>query len=174
MPAPAPRHIANYYDALRSFGQQDALTEGATRIAFQNLLSEASRGRGFTVVGEQTIQLPNKRTIRVDGELKDQFKIRRGIWEAKDTADDLDVEIRKKIAAGYPTKNIIFENTRRAVLVQNGATALDLDITQPQNLQRVLDEFLQYTEPLIEEFHQAVAAFKREILSKEMSDHGAK
>ncbi len=38
-----------------------------------------------------------------------------------------------------------------------------LDITYLTSLQRVLDEFFEYTEPLIEEFHRAVAAFKKEI-----------
>src|SRR5437763_995573 len=106
------RHISAYYETLRSFGHQRASTEGATRVAFHTLLSEVGKKHGFTVLGEQTIQLPSKRTIRLDGEVKDQYKIRRGIWEAKDTADDLDAEIRKKIAAGYPGKNIIFENTK--------------------------------------------------------------
>ena len=160
------RPINRYYESLHAIQQQGAITEGATRIAFQNLLSELSKTRGFTVLGEQTIQLPTKRTIRVDAEVRDQLKIRRGLWEAKDSADDLDSEIRKKIAAGYPTKNIIFENTQRAVLFQNGAKALDLDITQPTNLQRVLDAFFKYTEPLTEEFNQAVAAFKKEITQR--------
>ena len=30
----------------------------------------------------------------------------RGHWEAKDSKDDLDDEIAKKIARGYPTNNI--------------------------------------------------------------------
>ena len=157
------RPINRYYESLHAIQHQGVITEGATRIAFQNLLAEVGKGRGLTVLGEQTIQLPTRRTIRVDAEVRDQLKIRRGLWEAKDTADDLDSEIRKKIAAGYPTKNIIFENTERAVLFQNGSRTLDLDITQPVNLQRVLDEFFGYTEPLIEEFHRAVAAFKKEI-----------
>jgi predicted helicase len=157
------RHISTYYETLSSFGHHQAVNEGATRIAFHNLLSEVGKGHGFTVLGEQTIQLPSKRTIRLDGEVKDQYKMRRGVWEAKDTGDDLDTEIRKKVAAGYPTKNTIFENTKRAVLFQNGAKVLDTDITQPGNLQVLLDRFFDYSEPLIEEFHQAVATFRREI-----------
>lgn len=158
-----PRHITAYYDTLKSFDHQGATTEGATRIAFQTLLSEAGKKHGFTVLGEQTIQLPNRKSIRFDGEIKDQFKIRRGVWEAKDTNDDLDTEIRKKIAAGYPTKNIIFENTQRAVLYQNGLRVRDVDITQPGNLQQVLDTFFDYAEPMVEEFHAAVGRFRAEI-----------
>jgi hypothetical protein len=121
MPSAVSRPITTYYETLRSMSQQGAHGEGATRIAFQNLLADVGRSRGFTVVGEQTIAVPGagRRTIRLDGEVRDQFRIRRGVWEAKDTADDLDTEIRKKIAAGYPAKNTIFENTRRAVLYQD-------------------------------------------------------
>lgn len=163
MPPTPARPLVAYYDTLRTLDRQGAQTEGATRIAFQNLLSEWGRAQGYTVVAEQTIQLPAKRKIRVDGEVRDQFKIRFGIWEAKDTADDLDAEIRKKIAAGYPLKNTIFENTARAVLYQNDVRALDLDITQQPNLKHLLDEFYGYSEPLIEEFHRAVTTFKGEI-----------
>ncbi|HEX6292370.1 MAG TPA: hypothetical protein VFZ66_24500, partial [Herpetosiphonaceae bacterium] len=103
------RPLASYYDKLRSYDHQSVSNEGATRAAFHALLEDIGRQYNFTVLGEQPIRLPNRRTIRVDGEIKDQFKIRRGVWEAKDTADDLDIEIRKKIAAGYPTNNTIFE-----------------------------------------------------------------
>lgn len=36
--------------------------------------------------------------VRPDGTLRDEFNLHRGYWEAKDTSDNLDVEIRKKIA----------------------------------------------------------------------------
>jgi len=47
-----------------------------------------------------------------DGTLRDIFS-RRGFCEAKDTHDDLDAEISKKIAKGYPLVNTIFEDTRQ-------------------------------------------------------------
>jgi hypothetical protein len=43
--------------------------------------------------------------------------LRRGYWEAKDTDDKLDSEIKKKIGKGYPLTNTIFEDTRQAVLL---------------------------------------------------------
>jgi len=131
MPAALPRPIAEYYTRLRTFHQHGVHTEGATRIAFQTLLSDVGKTHGFTVLGEQIMQLPTNRTIRLDGDVRDQYKIWRGVWEAKNTSDDLDTEICKKMAAGYPLKNTIFENTQRAVLYQNERCALDLDITQP-------------------------------------------
>ncbi|MBA3532915.1 MAG: N-6 DNA methylase [Ardenticatenales bacterium] len=163
MTPPMPRYVSEYYEALRGLEQQGARTEGALRVAFHTLLAEAGKSRGLTVLGEQTVQLANKKQIRFDGELKDQYKIRRGVWEAKDSGDDLDAEIARKIAAGYPTKNILFENTRRAVLIQNGERVLDVPMADRASLQRLLDAFLDYTEPLIEEFHRAVATFRQEI-----------
>ena len=59
-----------------------------------------------------------------DGTMRDDFNLPRGYWEAKDTHDDLDTEIKKKIAAGLSAStNIIFEDTRHAVLYQNGQRA---------------------------------------------------
>lgn len=162
MPATLPRHIAAYYDALKDLNARNATSEGAVRIAFQNVLDDAGRPRGLRVVGEQTIHVGRRKRIRVDGEVRDAFNIRFGVWEAKDTADDLDTEIRKKIEAGYPTRNTIFENTERAVLVQHG-TRRDFDLRDPVELQALLDRFYAFTEPRIDEFHAAVDEFADQI-----------
>ena len=39
------------------------------------------------------------------------IRIPLGHWEAKDTDDSLDREIARKLKAGYPQDNIIFENS---------------------------------------------------------------
>ena len=162
MPATLPKHIAAYYDALNDYNARGATSEGAVRIAFQNLLDEVGRAKGLRVVGEQTIRIGKRKTIRVDGEIRDAFNIRFGIWEAKDTADDLETEIRKKIEAGYPTKNTIFENTQTAVLVQNGARR-EFNLRDLNGLQALLDRFYSYSEPRIEDFHAAVDEFAEKI-----------
>jgi predicted helicase len=163
MPPKAPKYINSYYDTLHEIEMHGALTEGAVRIAFQNVLTEAAKKHHFTVLAEQHIELEGKRKIRVDGEIRDQYKLRRGIWEAKDTSDNLDTEIKKKLATGYPRHNTIFENTKRAVLFQNGEIVLDTDITKAANLEQLLHQFLAYTQPQIESFHHAVTEFKRQI-----------
>lgn len=58
------------------------------------------------------------RSVRPDGVLKDALIQNWGYWESKDEADDLDIEIGKKFAKGYPQDNILFEDSRRAVLIQ--------------------------------------------------------
>ena len=100
---------------------------------------------------------------RPDGTLRDSFNLPRGYWEAKDTGDDLITEIRKKINAGYPVTNTIFEDTRRAVLYQNNKPVLEVDLTQPKNLNNVLDVFFHYAAPDIETFEHAVQDFKESI-----------
>lgn len=110
MPAPLPRPISQYYDALKTFAAHGAHTEGATRIAFQQLRSDTGRARGFALLAEQTIALPNNKTIRLDGEVKDQFQIRRGVWEAKDTADDPEYIVRlvkQVVAVSLETVQIV-------------------------------------------------------------------
>ncbi|MDO8586235.1 MAG: type ISP restriction/modification enzyme [Armatimonadota bacterium] len=118
-----------------------------------------SKKVGWTLLQEQ--RLANGGVP--DGTLRDAFLLPRGYWEAKDTADDLNVEIKKKIDAGYPLTNIIFEDTRRAVLYQDGQRKLEVDMTQAQQVADLLHEFTTHAEPDIEQFERAVAEFKARI-----------
>jgi hypothetical protein len=114
-----------YYSALATYRDKDVTHEQATRLAFSTLLDTISKTAGWTLVLEQT--LANRK--RPDGTLYDDVKFPRGYWEAKDTQDNLDAEIHTKIRRGYPLTNIIFEDTQRAVLYQNGRPAFDADLT---------------------------------------------
>jgi hypothetical protein len=97
--------------------------------------------------------------------LVDSLKLRRGYWEAKDSGDSLEKEIIKKKAAGYPLSNVIFEDTRQAVLYQDGLPQYAADLRDPDQLQRLLDEFVGYNPPQIDQFHKAVGRFRQEIPS---------
>jgi predicted helicase len=91
------------------------------------------------------------------------YNLPRGYWEAKDTADDLDAEIKKKIDKRYPLANTIFEDTRHAVLFQNGAEAHRFDLAERQQLTDLLNQFYQFAEPDIEGFEQAVGEFQERV-----------
>jgi type I restriction-modification system DNA methylase subunit len=81
------------------------------RSAFQNLLAETARARSWTPIPELSIKIRG-RHIRPDGTLRDdEWQLPRGYWEAKDTGDALDDEIRTKIGKGYPLVNTDFLNT---------------------------------------------------------------
>src|SRR5215467_2649747 len=106
--------IDRYYQQLQDYkGRADY--ELAVRTAFLNLLNETAHQVKWMLIPEQTIE----GGIRPDGVLRDRFDLKRGIWEAKGPQSDLDKEIAKKIATGYPLTNTLFENTRRAILFQN-------------------------------------------------------
>src|SRR5262249_3458636 len=93
----------------------------------------------------------------------DDYNLPRGYWEAKDTDDKLEDEIAKKIAKGYPLTNTIFEDTRRAVLFQGKRETFKADLTQPQQLADLLNQFHASTEPEHESFEAAVAEFKDRV-----------
>src|SRR5579859_406437 len=152
--------IESYYRELEQYHVLGAHYEQATRAAFEALLRAfAQPAAGWTLLLEQP--LPNGK--RPDGTLRDSFNLPRGYWEAKDTADDLDAEIKKKIAAGYSTINTIFEDTRRAVLYQDGRVTLDISLANRHDLAILLQHFFTYTEPLIATFEAAVQEFKQRI-----------
>jgi predicted helicase len=116
----------------------------------------------WTLITEQTLKIGGKH-IRPDGVMRDEFNLPRGYWEAKDTDDDLDAEIRKKSAKGYPLTNIIFEDTREAALYQDGQERFRADLTTPQQVADLLNQFYTYAEPDIESFEQAVDEFQERV-----------
>jgi len=143
--------IDRYYKELQEYkGRADY--ELAVRTAFLNLLAETARQVKWMLIPEQTLE----GGIRPDGVLRDNFDLKRGIWEAKGPQSDLDKEISRKIATGYPLTNTIFENTKRAVLFQNKKRSFEFDLHNPQEVGDLLNQFFTYTEPDIATFEEAV------------------
>ena len=159
-----PTHVAvkNYHAALHHFGQLHIDHEMAVRSAFQSLLSSCGRKLKLTLVPEFEIKRAHS-AIRVDGALLDEFHLAHGYWEAKDEKDDLDREIKAKLDKGYPRDNIIFQAPERAVLYQSGTRIRDEDISKPDNLVQIVNQFFDYKAPHIEEWEQAVTEFSERI-----------
>ena len=155
--------IKTYYTELEKYAQLGEENEGTVRAAFQNLLQHYCGQSNLTLLCEKSHYTPEKRRITPDGEVVDGFGLPHGYWEAKDTQDDLHVEVDKKFAAGYPSKNIVVQSPTHALLYQHGQLQLDLDITEPRNLVHVLETFFAYQEENIAAWHTAVAEF-REIV----------
>ncbi|HLL76746.1 MAG TPA: N-6 DNA methylase [Pyrinomonadaceae bacterium] len=160
---PTHKPVAEYYRALTQFRSLRVSHETAVRAAFQNLLESCARQFGWALVLEWPIKREGRRSLRVDGALLDEFRLRRGAWEAKDEADDLSREIKKKIADGYPTDNLLFQSPERAVLYQNGREVVDANLAAPDELVRVLGHFFEYQPPAYREWEQAVEDFQTEI-----------
>ena len=157
-PAVKPKDLTAYYAALEAYEKQGVTHEGALRSAFQNLLAETGRRTGWTLIPELA-----SGSIRPDGTFRDDYFLNRGYWEAKDTNDNLEAEIQKKITKGYPLTNTIFEDTQRAYLYQNGQVVMQADLTQRVQLTNLLIAFFSYTEPAHEDFSSAVEDFKQRV-----------
>ena len=160
---PTHKPITTYYAELRQYTNLGAQHEGAVRVAFQNLLQHYATLRGLTLICEKTRTTPNGNHIRIDGEIVTDFGLIFGHWEAKDLLDELPTEAQQKLTTGYPAKNIIFQTPHRAILYQNGALVLDLDITERQNLIHLLQTFFAYTEENLAEWDAAVDTFQDTI-----------
>ena len=76
--------VKAYYEALASFANQKVKHETAIRAAFQTLLSETFRKRGWTLIPELASTGRGNTRVVPDGALRDEFLIPRGYWEAKD------------------------------------------------------------------------------------------
>ena len=158
---PSYPHIERYRAELAElieFGGSDS--ELNIRPAFQGCLAAYCRDHRerLLLVPELAVgsNIP-------DGTVKDALRMARGYWEAKDTHDDLDAEIQSKFNRGYPRNNIVFEDSETAVLFQNGAVAMRVDMTRAGELHRLISRFLDYELPEIEEFRTARQQFKADL-----------
>ena len=155
-------HVRQYHEELerliRSGGSDN---ESNIRRAFENCLDAyCSEHRDRLVL---VPELPTANGVIPDGTVKDGLRMARGYWEAKDTHDDLDAEIQRKLDRGYPRDNIIFEDSRTAVLIQNREECMRVDMSRPGELHRLVRRFLDYELPQIEEFRQAQQQFKADL-----------
>ncbi len=160
---PSHKPIKEYFDELASFAQHGQVNEMTVRNAFQDLLQIYTKKLQWQFVEEYTIKRSGRRDASVDGALLDQFSLPRGFWEAKDTKDDLGVEVQKKFADGYPQSNILFWQPGRAILYQDGRRVLDEDISTAPKLVEVMKAFFEYDQPYIKEWEHAVEEFKNTI-----------
>ena len=94
--------------------------ESALRKPFQDLLEAYASGKNLVLVPEVELRVRGGKRVVPDGTLKDALRQDWGYWESKDEKDDLTAEIKAKFTKGYPSSNILFEDTHTAVLYQNG------------------------------------------------------
>ena len=151
----------NEIDRLRKFS--GSITEGVISEAFKDLLKAWARQNNLHFISQYEFLSPQKNRIRPDGTILHDLRVPLGYWEAKDTADDLDVEIRKKLAKGYPQDNIIFENSETAVLIQNRQRSVPLLDDRYRVAVEAGVTVLQYERPEIRDFRKAVEQFKHDI-----------
>ncbi len=156
--------IQQYLNQLEMLRKVSGTTrESVVREAFKDLLKGWARSHDLTFVPEHEIAAPTKERRYVDGALMHTLRVPFGYWEAKDTEDDLDAAIEKKFRAGYPKTNIVFENSRQAVLIQHGEEIIRCFVDDVAGLEKLLRLFFGYERPEIEAFRKAVEQFKQDL-----------
>lgn len=140
-----------------------SLSEQVIREAFKDLLKAWSRQQGLVFLAEHGMASNQKTSIRPDGTILHDLRVPLGYWEAKDTGDDLDTEIKKKFLKGYPQDNIIFENSDTAVLIQNRVEVMRCGMSDTKQLERLLNLFFGYERQEIAEFRRAVVQFQTDL-----------
>lgn len=137
--------------------------ESVVREAFKDLLKGWAKQYDLTFIPEYQIESKAKERRYVDGALLHTLRVPFGYWEAKDEKDDLDAEIEHKFKRGYPKTNIIFDDSRIAVLIQHGEEVMRCEVDDVVNLEKLLKLFFGYERPEIEAFRKAVEQFKTDL-----------
>ena len=160
-PTHAP--VKAYYAALARFEKHGHTTEGNTRSAFADLLKKCSRPYGWHLVEEYAFKGTAKQSLRADGALVDDLTLVHGLWEAKDSDDDLEREVKAKFAKGYPLTNILFQSPGRAILYQGSRKPFDGPIDKPEALIEVLELFFEHRQEHEVDWEEAVNKFAEKI-----------
>lgn len=155
--------IQAYYQEISQLGQLHLFAEGNVSPAFASLLRHCAHQMGWKLVEKYPIKKPGSNTLYADGAIVDWCNLVHGIWEAKDIKDDLESEVKKKFAAGYPRDNILFQTPEHAIIYQDGQQVLNDPITKPEYLVEALKIFLGYNPPKHELWLEAVEEFKTKV-----------
>lgn len=137
--------------------------ETSIRRAFANLLNSYCKPHDLLLVDE--LEYTTKLNTRVvpDGTIKDALRLTHGYWEAKDESDDIDVEIEKKLKKGYPSDNILFEDSITAVLLQNNTQVMRVNMQDAIALDKLVRRFIEFERPELQTFRQAITQFKQDM-----------
>jgi len=162
------RELDKFYKKLQTIQKSGATrNESVISDAFKTLLEAYCETKDLILLREE----PYKNTrIRPDGTVRGALpNLDYGYWESKDIFDDIDKEIDKKIEVGYPTDNIIFENSKTIVLIQKrepnkpGEEVLRCEMSQPKELDRLLRAFIEFQPKVIKDFYVAIEQFKNDV-----------
>jgi predicted helicase len=156
--------INQYYTKLERIIQYGgSRNETAIRQAFYALLNDYANKKNLELITEIRIKGTKGNEVQPDGVLKNALRLDFGYWESKDESDDIEEEIDKKLKKGYPLTNALFEDSATAVLYQNGELLLRADMKTPEELERILQAFVNFEKPEIRDFIEAIEKFKEDL-----------
>ncbi len=152
------RKYYNEVDKIIQYGGSSS--EVVISQKFGDLINEYAKKRELMLIPQLSYKIDGK-TIRPDGTLKNNCIVY-GFWESKANVN-LEEEIRKKFNAGYPKSNILFEDSKIAVLYQEGEAVKYAKIHDEKELDAILTQFVSFENPEVKSFNAAVEQFKKDI-----------
>jgi hypothetical protein len=156
--------IQEYLNELSDLRRASGSTrEGVVSEAFKDLLKGYGKSHDLIFIAQYELPKQDGKSRWVDGAVVYDLRVPFGYWEAKDEEDDLDKEIAAKFRRGYPRDNIIFEDSKTAVLMQHGNEVMRCPVDDTAKLSHLLDLFFKYERPEVADFRKAVAQFKTDL-----------
>jgi predicted helicase len=156
--------INQYYNNLdRAVQFGKSTNEQSIRSHFWNLLNDYARKQNFEVVAEAACMGTKGKKVWPDGIVKNLFGLDIGLWESKDEKDSIDDEIQAKLRKGYPFANILFEDSRTAVLFQHGTEKMRVPVRDADSLHSIITEFISFRSDIVLKFEDAIEKFKADI-----------
>lgn len=153
-------YIRQYYlELARLRNLSGSGNESVVREAFQNCLQQYCKQYDRALIQEMRFGAGKY----PDATMVDALRLPWGYWEAKDAADDLDLEVANKFAAGYPQSNILFTNDVDAILIQEGELVQKIRMADAAALDKLLRAFFEFKPAEIGDFHNAMAKFKTDL-----------
>ena len=161
---PTHKAVKDYYNEISNLSTFGVSHEGAVSPAFANLLRHCGAQFKLSLIEQHSMKRvgypSSSHPIKVDGLMVNEWKYPRGIWEAKDSNDVLEKEVKNKFDDGYPKENILFQAPDHIIIWQDGNEIFNKHITKPEHLIEGLKIFFEYQPPAFEEWQQAVEEFK--------------
>ncbi|MEY9250383.1 putative helicase [Bradyrhizobium ottawaense] len=156
--------IQKYLNDLSDLRRVSGSTrEGVVSEAFKDLLKGFGKSHDLIFLNQYELPRQDGNRRIIDGALVYDLRVPFGYWEAKDEEDDLDKEIAAKFRRGYPRDNIIFEDSKTAVLIQRGNEVIRCPVEDTDKLAHLLDRFFQYERPEVADFRKAVIQFQADL-----------
>ncbi|WP_114389492.1 type ISP restriction/modification enzyme [Notoacmeibacter marinus] len=137
--------------------------EQVIRPAFREMLRAWAKSVDLILLEEHEFETKRGTKVYPDGTIVHDLRVPFGYWEAKDTSDDLDEEIARKTARGYPSTNIVYENSHTAVLIQNSSEIARCEMSDADALADLLARFFAYEREEIRDFRKAVRQFQDDL-----------
>jgi predicted helicase len=179
---PAHKAIKEYYSETDRLSDLGMISEGTVSPAFAALLRHCAAQVSWTL-NEKVSVKRGRKTIIPDGIFLNDFNLYQGAWEAKDSHDKLDIEVRRKFADGYPKDNIIFQSPEQIIVWQNSREVFNAEISKAESLIEGLNLFFSYQPPAYKQWEEAAEKFREqmphigkrilELIDKEYRDNKA-